>query len=79
MLVMGVVRVWNLKIPEARKMNAAADWRKTSRGKVDAVISGIRSGKGTGIVLKGTPCPECGYIIRSDSFPTQCIYCGSSL
>ena len=77
---MGVVRVWNLKISEAGKMNVAAtDWRKRSRGKVDAVISGIRRGKGTGIALKGTPCPECSYIIRSDSFPAQCIYCGSSL
>jgi hypothetical protein len=46
---------------------------------VDAVISRIRRGRGTGIALRGTPCPECSYIIRNDSFPAQCIYCGSSL
>lgn len=77
---MGVVRVWNLKTPEAEKMNvAAADWRETSRGKVDAVIKKIRREREAEITKKGTPCPECSYIIRNDSFPVQCIYCGSSL
>ncbi len=74
---MGVVRAWNLRMPEARA--TVNDWRETSRGEVDAVISRVRCGKGTGIALKGTPCPECSYIIRRDSFPAQCIYCGSSL
>lgn len=77
---MGVVWVWNLKIPGARKMNAAAaDWRETSREEVDAIIARVRRGRRAGIALKGAPCPECSYIIRSDSFPAQCIYCGSSL
>lgn len=77
---MGVVWVWNLKTPEARNIAAvAADWRETSRGEVDAVIGRVRRGRRAGIALKGTPCPECSYIIRSDSFPAQCIYCGSSL
>jgi hypothetical protein len=77
---MGVVWVWNLKMPEAGKIAAvAADWRETSRGEVDAVISRIRRGRGTGIALRGTSCPECSYIIRNYSFPAQCIYCGSSL
>lgn len=79
-MVMGVVWVWNLKTPEAGKIAAvAADWRETSRGEVDAVIGRVRRGRRAGIALKGTPCPECSYIIRSDSFPARCIYCGSSL
>ena len=67
-------------MPEAGKIAAvAADWRGTSRGEVDAVISRIRRGRGVCVATKETSCPECSYIIRNDSFPAQCIYCGSSL
>ena len=77
---MGVVWVWNLRIPEVRKTNAAVvEWRRASRGEVDAVISRIRRGRGACVATKETSCPECSYIIRNDFFPAQCVYCGGPL
>jgi hypothetical protein len=77
---MGVVWVWNLKTSGGKGMSVAvADWRKASRGKVDAVISKVWWEHEEGIMKKGTSCPECSYIIRSTSFPAFCIYCGSAL
>ena len=77
---MGVVWVWNLKTAEGAEISAAAsDWRKASRGKVDAVINKVRREREEGTIKKETSCPECSYIIRSASFPALCIYCGSAL
>lgn len=77
---MGVVWVWNLKTAEGEEITAAAlDWRKASRGKVDAVINKIQRERDTEIKKKEISCPECGYIARNISFPALCIYCGGAL
>jgi hypothetical protein len=77
---MGVVWVRNFKAPREEEISTAAlEWKKVSRGKVDAVINKIRRERETWITKEGTSCPECGYITRNTSFPALCIYCGGTL